>query len=123
MVRLDRKIRLYYMDTEQTESGCIRVKKYLNKDENTMINAYFRTLASTEMQTDNQLGFVTTAQIEINRRAIQEGYFIELTRSLYGTETYRVEYYDPFADRQKVRYRIRCRLVKAEPYDEVRYGQ
>lgn len=123
MVRLDRKIRLYYMDTEQTDDGNIRVKKYLNKDENTMINAYFRSLSSNEMQTDNQLGFVTTAQIEINRRNIQEGYFIEMTRPLYGTETYRVEYFDPFADRKRVRYRIRCRLVKAEPYDEVRYGQ
>ncbi len=124
MNRLDRRIRIYYIDSQATEDGTVRkVKHYLNPDESTKFKAYFRSLSTSEALSDSQLGFITDAMIEINRRRIDEGYFVEIERELFGKETYRIVYYDPFEDRKRSRYRIRAKKVTPESFDEEKWGE
>lgn len=121
--RLDRKIRIYWIDVGVDSDGNqVRTKCYLNPNEDTYFMASYRELSSKELLANKELKLDATAQFKINRRKIEEGYFIEFKRPIYGLKTYAVTSVDPFEDRLRGRYTLKVKEVRPAPFDEVRWA-
>lgn len=122
--RLDRKIRIYWIDTGVDAYGNqTRIKCYINPDEETYFMASYRELSSKEILANKELKLDSTAQFRINRRKVQEGYFVEFTRPLYGLKTYAVTSVDPYDDKLRGRYTLKVKEIRSDTFQEVRWGQ
>lgn len=123
MNRLDKKIRIYKIDNDvDSEGNQVAIKHYLNENDKSMFNAYFRSLSTVEKMDALDKGDDSEVQFEINRREIYTGYFIEYTRPLFGLKTYRINMIDPYDDRNRSRVRIRATEVTPQYFDKIKYG-
>ena len=116
---LDREISVFYLEHSTDASGNeLTIKHYIHPI-GQHIKCSFRQLSSEELLKNRQMSSEATVQFTVNPRSITDDMYVEMTRDVYGTQTYQITAVDPYQDRGFSYYRIQGRLITAPQFDKV----